>query len=241
MQFRWNLLWEFLHDGHDCLIDHSVEEMLKHNISEPNSATYDELEADAFIGVLRDLCIIYNYKLPPGEADNTKQKAFNLFQTMDRSVTGLASALTLAPNVVVSCISPKPIIPGWTFFHTSFLCLELFRFSVLTLEYVLVENAKYPLLEPDFLKNTGNHIRECIANAISKFHQQVGDIQNSLKEQDTVSKLIQEVFGGPDEAEDHIGLLLRKLIGRSRMEEISYDLCASWEEALDGLKQVKSV
>lgn len=241
MQFRWNLLWEFLHDGYDCLIDYSVEEMLQHNISEPSSATCDELEADTFIGILRDLCIVYSYKLPPAEADNMKQKAFSLFQTIDRSVTGFASALTSEPNFADSCISPKLNIPGWTFFHASFLCLELFRFSVLTLEYVLVENANYPLLEPSFLKNTANHIRECIANAISKFHQQVGEIQNNLKGQVTISKLVQEAFGDPDEAEDHIGLLLRKLIGRPRMEEISYGLCASWVEALDGLKQVKSV
>lgn len=126
-------------------------------------------------------------------------------------------------------------VPNWLYFHSAFLCLDLCRFVLATLDYLLTQEKVVALLEPNFLQTMAAQMKESISETCKTVHQHAVECRQRLQAPETVRDFSRAIVGRPSNWKDPVGREIRELIGEPVMDEIVTELLASWVDALNGI------
>lgn len=237
-------LWKFLETKSGDLEKSPGAEMLDTNRSEPNSTTEVEREADKIVDMLRSLCAVY-YHTPwklhePGHAP--AETVASILQDLQKWLAATTQAwqktsVAQKQSATTEMIEMKVL--NWEYFHKIFVLMDLFRFVLLTIGYVDIENRKNSAALPQpRLDELVKPVRNSIANLWKSMHESASQLRDRLKAPSASRLMVEVAFL---ETDDSIGQGLRDLIGREKLEDRMSDFCASWVEALEGILRMKMV
>lgn len=236
-------LWKFLETEGKDLDKSPGAEMLETNKSEPNSMTEVEREADKIVDMLRSLCAIYHNprKLhEPGHAP--AETVACILQNLQKWLVATTQAwqktrVAQKQSSTTEMIEMKLL--NWEYFHKIFVLMDLFRFVLLTIGYVEIENRKNSAALPQpRLDELVKPVRNSVANLWKSMHESASQLRDRLRAPSASRKMVEVAFS---ETDDSIGQGLRDLIGREKLEDSMRDFCASWVEALEGILRMKMV
>lgn len=237
-------LWKFLETKGGDLDKSPGAEMLETNKSEPNSMTEVEREADKIVNMLRSLCAIY-YHNPrnlhePGHAP--AETVASILQDMQKWLAATTQAwqktrVDQKQSSTTAMMEMKLL--NWEYFHKIFVLMDLFRFVLLTIGYVEIENRKNSAALPQpRLDELVKPVKNLIADLWKSMHESASQLRDRLRVPSASRKMVEVAFL---ETDDSIGQGLRNLIGREKLEGGVRHFCASWIEALEGILRMKMV
>lgn len=236
-------LWKFLETKGGDLDKSPGAEMLETNKSEPNSMTEVERETNKIVDILRSLCVIYHNprKLhEPGHAP--AETVTSILQDLQKWLVATTQAwqeTRVAQKQSSTTEMMKMELLNWEYFHKIFVLMDLFRFILLTLSYVEIENRKNSTALPQpRLDELVKPVRGSVADLWKSMHESASQLRDRLRAPSASRKMVEVVFL---ETDDSIGQDMRDLIGREKLEDSMNDLCSSWVEALEGVLRMKMV
>lgn len=232
-------LWNFLQIKSGDLEKSPGAEMVETNKSEPNSMTEVEREADRIVDMLRSLCVIYYRKLhepghPPAES------IASILQELQKWLSAISQAwqkrrIAQKQSSTLNMMEMKLL--NWEYFHKIFVLMDLFRFVLLTIGYIEIENRDNSAALPQpRLDELAKPIKNSIAEIWKSMHESASQLRDRLSAPSASLKMVEVAFLKTD---DSIGQELRDIIGREKLEDSVSDLCASWVEALEGILRMK--
>lgn len=237
-------LWKFLETKGGDLDKSPGAEMLETNKSEPNSMTEVEREADKIVNILRSLCAIYYHnprKLHElGHAP--AETVASILQDMQKWLAATTQAwqktrVDQKQSSTTEMVEMKLL--NWEYFHKIFVLMDLFRFVLLTIGYVEIENRKNSAALPQpRLDELVKPIKNLVADLWKSMHESASQLRDRLRVPSASRKMVEVAFL---ETDDSIGQGLRDLIGREKLEGGVRYFCASWIEALEGILRMKMV
>lgn len=222
----------------------SGAEMAESNKSERNSMTEVERESDGIVDMLRSLCAIYyqnSQKLhEPGHAP--AESIVSILQDLQKWLFATNQAwqkihVARKQSSTINIMEMKLL--NWEYFHKIFVLIDIFRFVLLTIGYVEIENRKHSAALPrPRLDGLVKPIKNSITDLWKSINESASQLRDRLRAHSVPRKMVEVAFL---ETDDSIGQDLRDIIGREKLEESVSDLCASWVEALEGILRMKMV
>lgn len=232
-------LWNFLQTKSGDLEKSSGAETVETNKSEPNSMTKVEREADRIVNMLRSLCAIYSQKLH--EPDHSPAESIaSIFHELQKWLSATNQAwhnirVAQKQSSIINMMEMRLL--NWEYFHNIFVLMDLFRFVLLTIGYVEIENRNNNAALPQpRLDELAKPIKNTIAEIWKSMHECASQLRDRLNASSAPRRMVEVAFL---ETDDSIGQELRDVIGRENLEGRVRDLCASWVEALEGILKVK--
>jgi hypothetical protein len=208
--------------------------------SERRSLTRSENEMEMISMNLERLCMMAMFQHFRQDENNEVLRAIQEVLTyIDSWFSGVSTARkSESPFLLVR--HPGNIgVPNWLYFHSAFICFDICRFTLATLDYLLTIESLRARLEPNFLQNKSIQIKENIGKICAAVKQHAVEYRQWLQGPDAVQKLTQAALDDPADMTDPVGKELRKLVGEPRMEEIHNRFRMSWIEALHGISDIK--
>lgn len=219
-------------------------EMVETNKSEPNSMTEVEREADEIIDMLRSLCAIY-YHNPQKLHEPSHAPVESITSTLQDLQKWLSATnqdwqeIRVAQKQSSTTDMTEMKLLSWEYFHKIFVLMDLFRFALLTISYVEIENRKPVVALPQpRLEELVKPVKNLIADLWTSMHESASQLRDRLWAPSASIKMVEVAFL---ETDDSIGQGLRDLIGREKLEDRVSDLCASWVEALEAILRMKMI
>lgn len=235
-------LWKFLETKSGDLEKSPGAEMLENNKSEPNSMTEVEREAGIIVDMLRSLCAIYyhNPRKPHEPDDALAETVASILQDLQKWLAATMQAwqkTRVAQKQSATTEMMEMKVLNWEYFHKIFVLMDLFRFILLTISYVEIENRKNSAALPQpRLDELVKLVRNSVDNLWKSMHESASQLRDRLKAPRASRKMVEVAFL---ETDDSIGQGLRDLIGREKLEDRVSDFCASWVEALEGILRMR--
>lgn len=222
----------------------SGAEMAETKKSERNSMTEMERESDGIVDMLRSLCAIYyqNWQKvhEPGHAP--AESIVMILQDLQKWLVATKQAwqkrhVARKQSSTIDFMEMKLL--NWEYFHKIFVLIDLFRFVLLTIGHVDIENRKHSAALPQSrLDGLVRAINNSIIDIWKSINDSASELRDRLRAQSVSRKMVEVAFL---ETEDSIGQDLRDIIGRDKLEESISDLCVSWVEALEGILSMRMV
>lgn len=237
-------LWKFLETKDGDLDKSPGAEMLETNESEPDSMTEVEREADKIVDMLRCLCAIYYHKPrklhePAHAPAETVTSILQDLQKWLAATTQAWQKTRVAQKQSSTTEMMEMKVLNWEYFHKIFVLMDLFRFVLLTMGYVEIENRKDSAALPQpRLDELVKPVKNSVADLWKSMHESASQLRDRLRAPSASRKMVEVAFL---EADDLIGQELRDLIGREKLEDSKSEFCASWVEALEGILRMKMV
>jgi hypothetical protein len=209
--------------------------------SEKASLTPAERNIDTMLGNLEQLLAIalYRSSRPQYEDKGVRRVVTGMIRHMKSWFSTIATARQSESDYLLYHAADGLFIPGWNYFHSTFLCLDLCRFAIATLDYLLGQENFMALLEPNFLQMMSAQMKESIGKICQVVRQHAVECRQQMQAPETIDKLSRTILGCPNDEKDPVGKELREFIGEPVMNEIGSELIASWVEALNGISDIK--
>lgn len=234
-------LWKFLETKGGDLDKSPGADMLETNKSEPNSMTEVEREADKIVDMLRSLCAIYNNPQNLHEPCHTPAETVAcILQDLQKWLvtnTQVWQKTRVAQKQSSTTEMMEMKLLNWEYFHKIFVLMDLFRFVLLTISYVEIENRKNSTALPQTrLDELVKPVRSSVTDLWKSMRESASQLRDRLKAPSTSRKMVEVAFLV---TEDSIGQDLKELIGREKLEDSMNDFCSGWVEALEGILRMK--
>lgn len=196
---------------------------------------------DDIIGLLERICVIARNKNNQGNRDEEASRK-SARTIMAKLVEGF-SIFTRSRNVASDRASPPLskglVLPHWAGLHTAFVDLDVCRFTLATLDYLLSREDFMTLVGPDLLRDQVTHLKENVGKLCTATRQHAVELRKRLQEPDAIQKLVQMILGHPTNLNDPVGKELRNLVDEPWLGEIADKFLTSSIEALNGISDIK--
>ena len=231
--------WDVLHNNGRSSIDEAGLAVLNQNSgSDPHAFTEAEYPIGVLLRILFEVYTVFFQKPPPKRAEPVDAWLRQAVQNIELYIS--FGSRTLESNLAVgmnasALLGESLKIPLWSYFHSMYTYLELCKYLVPLLDYVLAENRKCKHVDTTWLGSKLADIREEGKKLSANVRLSVTDLQNNLRGPVVLQRIVQEVLRDTikDDTEDAIGMELRFLGDESTV--ICKNIQESWIEALDGV------
>lgn len=233
-----------LHNNGRSSIDEAELAVMKQNSgSDPRAFTEAEYTIGVVLTILYEVYTVFFKKPPPMQAEPVDAWLRTAVEKLAVYIPTCSQTLesNMAVGMNASALLGESLkIPLWSYFHSMYTYLELCKYLVPLLDYVLAENRKCKHLDATWLGAKLAYIREEGKTLSANVRLSVSDLQDNLRGPAVLQTIIQEVLRdtNKDESEDAIGMEIRFLGDESTV--ICKNIQESWIEALDGVIANKS-
>lgn len=225
-------------NGHSSIDEAELGVLNQNSGSDPSAFTEAEYPIGVVLAILREVYTVFFQKPPPKQAEPVdawlRQAVIQLELYIPTSSQTLESNMAAGMNASV-VLGESLKVPLWSYFHSMHTYLELCKYLVPLLDYVLAENRKCKLVDATWLSSKLADIREEGRKLSANVRLSVTNLQDNLRGPAVLQKIVQEVLRNTikDKSEDMIGMELSSLGDESTV--ICKSIQESWIEALDGV------
>ena len=233
-----------LHNNGRSSIDEAGLAVMKQNSeSDPRAFTEAEYTIGLVLKILFEVYTVFYMKPPPVQAEPVGAWLRNAVENLEVYIPIGSQTLesNMAAGMNASALLGESIkIPLWSYFHSMYTYLELCKYLVPLLDYVLAENRKCKHVDATWLGSKLANIREEGKKLSANVRLSATDLQDKLRGPAVLQEITQEVLRdtNKDKSEDAIGVELRFMGDESTV--ICKNIQESWNEALDGVIANKS-
>lgn len=233
-----------LHNNGRSSIDEAGLAVLKQNSgSDPRAFTEAEYTIGLVLKILFEVYTVFYMKPPPMQAEPVGAWLRNAVESLEVYIPTGSQTLesNMAAGMNASALLGESLkIPLWSYFHSMYTYLELCKYLVPLLDYVLAGNRKCKHVDATWLGSKLACIREEGKKLSANVRLSATDLQDKLRGPAVLQEIAQEVLRdtNKDKSEDAIGVELRFMGDESTM--ICKNIQESWIEALDGVITNKS-
>lgn len=132
--------------------------------------------------------------------------------------------------------STRLLVPGWLYLHGAFLCLDVCRFTLASLDFILGQKPFTARFERGSLTTQISRLKENVRRLCTAVRQHASDLRKDLQDPDAVKEIKGVALGL---LEDPVGKELRTMVDEPWLEETVDKLRTSWIEALNGINEIK--
>lgn len=196
--------------------------------------TNEELAACAVLSHVNQCCLTLlntdsSPQVPLSQAlDDTTQSLKTLLQEYTRARKGV--------NDAFADLNPEVTVPHGVYLHGAFCSLEACKGVMTFLDTFVTNNKKF---KQSLSKEQAMSLRKSADEVYQLIRREASSLKNSLQKNGAIGQLV-EILRGPAEGEtDRIGKQVSGLIDKPYTERFSLDLMESWQDAIDGVLQVR--
>ena len=138
-------------------------------------------------------------------------------------------------------LTPKLRVPTYQSFHETIVLLDVCYFTKALMDVMEsnMSNLDY-YISKRYLQASCARIRKLVIQCFAAAHNAAKQVQGEMKHAFTGSEIIKAGIGEPDDVGDSVGAELRQLVGVPWMKNLCATLLESWDQALDGVVQIKA-
>ena len=199
-----------------------------------NGMTRDELAACAVLCHVNQCCLTLlspdaSPRVPLSQAlDDTTQSLKALLQSHTEARRSI--------NDDFAHLKPEVKVPHGAYLHSAFCSLEVCKGVITFLDTFVANNKQFKQSLP---KEQAMSLRKSTDELYQFIRTDATKIKDHLSKNSASTQLV-EVLGGREEGEtDRIGEEISSLIDTPWTERFGLDLVESWQDAIDGVLQVK--
>lgn len=199
-----------------------------------NEMTNEELAACAVLCHINQCCLqLVDVNSSP------RVPLSQALDNLDHSLKAMLQRCTAARKAVkddFAFLNREMIVPHGAYLHGAFCTLEACKGVITFLDTFLATNKK---LKRSLSREQVMSLRSSTDELYQLIRADALKMKKSLSKNNAIGQLI-ETLRGPEEGEtDRIGKELSGLIDKQWTERFGLDLIESWQDALDGVLQVK--
>lgn len=229
-------------NGHSSIDPVGLAALKDHSWSDPLPFTEAEYTIGTVLKIFHELHTIFFSKQPLMGPEPVDAYICNIVESLERYVS--IGSRTLESNMqngmnASALLGESLQIPMWSYFHSMYSYLELWKFLAPLLDYVLAENRKCKYVDATWLSSKAAILREEGKKLSASVRLSATELSDKLRGPAVLQQFTREVIRNTekDDVEDVIGTEL-DLLGNECIE-VCKDLQESWIEALDGIIRTK--
>ena len=137
-------------------------------------------------------------------------------------------------------LTEKLRVPTFHTFHEITVLLDVCHFTQALMDFIESNMSNLDYMDKKHLAATIARIRKLVAQCFTGAHNTAKKIQNTMKQAHTASEITKAGIGEEGDGEDFIGAELRQLVSVPWMKDFCAILQDSWDQALQGVVQLKA-